>query len=45
MEPIAYEVKHGETIILHRCTICGFERRNRTAPEDDLTAILGIGTS
>jgi hypothetical protein len=42
MEPISYEVKGGETILLHRCTACGFERRNRTAPDDDLDAILAI---
>jgi len=44
MEPVEYEVKGGETTILHRCTVCGFERRNRTAPNDDLDAILAIGT-
>jgi len=44
MEPCSYDVKGGETILLHRCTVCGFERRNRTAPNDDLDAILAIGT-
>lgn len=42
MEPLSYEVKGGETILLHRCTVCGFERRNRTAPADDFEAILRL---
>jgi hypothetical protein len=43
MEPIAYEVKGGETVLLHRCATCRFERRNRTAPDDSLEAILALG--
>ncbi len=43
MEPCDYEIKGGETILLHRCTACGFERRNRLAPNDDLAALLIIG--
>lgn len=43
MEPVEYETKGGATTILHRCTVCGFERRNRTAPNDDLETILAIG--
>jgi len=42
MEPISYEVKGGETVLLHRCVACGFERRNRTAPNDDFEAILRL---
>jgi len=27
-------------IVVHRCTRCGHTKRNRTTPEDDLSALL-----
>ena len=43
MAPVAIEVKGGENFILHRCEVCGFERRQRQAPEDNFEAILIAG--
>ncbi len=42
MEPVSYSVKSGEERILHRCVLCGFERENRVANEDDRDAIIGV---
>jgi len=42
MEPIAVELKGGEYSLVHRCVVCGTERRNRTSPADDFEAILAI---
>lgn len=42
MEPVAAVRKNGAWVILHRCTSCGFERKNKTVPEDDFDALLRI---
>ena len=36
MEPVSIAYVKGEFIVVHRCTACGFQRRNRTSPEDHL---------
>ena len=42
MKPIRIE-KEGETLyILHKCENCGFEKRNKQAPQDDFEQILLI---
>jgi len=43
MRPKAIEIhsKKGRQIV-HECTVCGFERKNMTADDDDLDAILNI---
>jgi hypothetical protein len=45
MKPIAIEQHHGEYIILHKCTKCGFERKNKTVPEDDFNQIIKLSNS
>ncbi|MEM8777365.1 MAG: RNHCP domain-containing protein [Cyanobacteria bacterium P01_G01_bin.49] len=42
MEPIRVEFKKGNYLIVHRCLSCGFEKRNKTARDDnfDLLVIL-----
>lgn len=40
MKPVWIDVKHGEYIIVHRCTMCGQENRNAMAPEDNLDEVL-----
>ena len=42
MEPVDVEPKSGEHIILHRCRSCGFEKRNKSAKDDDFDAILRL---
>ena len=42
MEPVGVELKVGEYIIFHRCTACGFEKRNKAAAEDSFEAMLKL---
>ncbi|MDY7027424.1 MAG: RNHCP domain-containing protein [Spirochaetota bacterium] len=43
MEPISLWMKEdGETMILHRCTICGSIKANRLAGDDDDLAVRNI---
>jgi len=42
MEPIAAEHKGGLYTLIHRCTKCHLERRNRTAAEDSFETLLGL---
>lgn len=42
MEPIAVEEQGGENIILHRYTLCGFGKRNKTLKDDNFDAILQL---
>lgn len=43
MEPVAIEQRRGAYVLVHRCTHCGSERRNRAAPGDDFDALLRVG--
>jgi RNHCP domain len=42
MRPVAVEDKGGKRALVHRCERCGAERRCKTAPDDDLDAILAV---
>ncbi len=42
MEPIGVESRNDREWILHRCTGCGLERRNRRAADDDFEALLTV---
>lgn len=42
MEPAGATQKSGETIIVHRCVVCGHIKRNRTAPEDDFELLIEL---
>jgi len=42
MEPVSVEAKGREYTILHQCVKCGFERKNKTAKNDDFNNILQI---
>ncbi len=44
MRPIGVVFKGGECIILHKCVSCGFEKRNKSAPDDDFDAILHLSS-
>ncbi|MEK7186903.1 MAG: RNHCP domain-containing protein [Patescibacteria group bacterium] len=44
MEPVGVEQKGGEYIILHRCILCGFEKRNKAAKDDNFDAILKLSS-
>lgn len=40
MPPVKIELEKGEFIITNRCDKCGYEKRNKTAPADDLKVLL-----
>jgi hypothetical protein len=40
MAPVDLVYERGAFIVVHRCTGCGHEKRNRTAPDDDLGSLL-----
>lgn len=42
MKPITVDLKHGEFVIIHRCTRCGEEKRNIASPEDSKEEILKL---
>lgn len=42
MEPIRVEGTAKEYSLVHHCTRCGFEARNKAASEDDQEALIAI---
>jgi hypothetical protein len=40
MEPIKIEIEKGEPVITHRCIVCGYEKRNKTAQNDSMDEIV-----
>jgi rubrerythrin len=45
MKPIDLEQKAGEQVIIHHCLKCGFERKNRVVPVDDVDEIIKLSTT
>ncbi len=45
MEPVGFRVEKGEYAILHRCTVCGHEKWNKTDKADDFDEILKLSRS
>ena len=41
MRPTGLIYERGEFIVIHECTGCGAQGRNRVAPLDDLTMLSG----
>jgi len=45
MEPIGvFTRRTGEYVLVHRCNICGHERFNRIAGDDDFSLVTGLST-
>ena len=42
MAPIGIDSKKGEYVILHKCTKCGYERKNKAVENDDFNTILRV---
>jgi rubrerythrin len=42
MEPISVEIKSKKYIIHHRCTVCGFEKSNKMAENDNFDVIIQL---
>lgn len=45
MAPAGIDQKNGGLLIVHRCEKCGFERRNKTAENDDIAALAALSES
>lgn len=42
MEPVGIELEKGEQQLIHRCLVCGHEKKNKTVPQDDFEALLSL---
>jgi hypothetical protein len=42
MRPVALLYERGEFVVVHECTACRFRRRNRAAPNDDVSVLLTL---
>lgn len=42
MEPISVEHKNDDYILTQRCTVCGHEKRNKMAKNDNFDAAIAI---
>jgi hypothetical protein len=42
MEPIGVSLERDGYVIRHRCVVCGFQKPNKTAKEDDFEMILKL---
>ncbi len=44
MEPISSTFVSGEYTLRYKCVKCGFERNNRTWPEDNFDVVIKLST-
>ena len=44
MEPIRAEIKNSSYVIIHKCKICKFIKKNKSSEDDNFEAILTIMT-
>lgn len=42
MKPVSITNEKGEYHIIHRCILCGFEKNNKAAPEDNFDLLIKI---
>ena len=42
MESVGIDSKKGNYVILHKCTKCGYEKRNKTLEQDNFDKILKV---
>ena len=42
MEPVAVEGASPHYTIVHRCLVCGVEKRNAVSPRDDADVVIAI---
>lgn len=42
MEPVGVDQKNGEWILIHQCVICGHEKRNKVAPNDERDQLAAL---
>jgi len=44
MQPISVSQKSGEWVIRHKCLLCGHEKNNKAAKDDDMRRIIELST-
>lgn len=44
MYAIGYEIKNGAEFILHQCSKCGFQRKNKVSPKDSRKALIALSS-
>jgi hypothetical protein len=42
MEPVLVETEKQDTILTHKCIMCGHTKRNRTSKDDSIEALLAV---
>jgi len=42
MEPISVEQTRSDFVIVHRCLMCGYIKRNKAAPDDSRSALVEV---
>ena len=42
MEPVSYEKSGEEISIIHKCTKCGCEKKNKISKNDDFDRIISL---
>lgn len=42
MEPVFLEPENGGQKLTHHCVVCGYEKKNKTAENDDFEALLAL---
>jgi hypothetical protein len=42
MKPISVYIKNGQNIILHKCQMCGLEKNNKSAKNDNFEKMIEI---
>lgn len=42
MEPAELLISKGEYVLIHRCIICGKEKKNRTSPGDNIESVIAL---
>ncbi len=42
MAPVSAWLEHGEWQVRHHCLVCGYEKKNRLAADDDMSVLADI---
>ncbi len=42
MRPISYSVVGGDYDLVHECVICGYQKKNQLAPDDNLELLASL---
>jgi len=44
MQPIGVENKAGDYVLMQKCVVCGFTKRNKVVKEDDFDKVLLVSS-